>query len=148
MSTRGTHLRESARRPSKVEPSTRPRADSHTDIFEPLTATADGRRLVKRGGAGVWLFLLAIGTAGALAHVAIRFEGLEVAYALGRERKIGADLEEQRRRLQIEIGMLKDPNRVVTIARDQLHMGPPSPEAIRRLGTGSLVDHDGSEGRR
>jgi hypothetical protein len=51
---------------------------------------------------------------------------------------VGADLEEQRRRLQIEIGMLKDPNRVVTIARDQLNMGPPTPDAIRRLGTGAL----------
>ena len=145
MSTRGSHLRESARRSVKVEASGRARGDNHAAVFEPIAAAAaDGRRSVKRGGAGVWLFLLAIGTAGALAHVAVRFEGLEVAYALGRERKIGADLEEQRRRLQIEIGMLKDPNRVVTIARDQLHMGPPSPEAIRRLGTSARADHGGA----
>jgi hypothetical protein len=70
--------------------------------------------------------------------VGVRFKGVEVAYALGRERKIGSDLEEQQRRLQIEIGMLKDPNRVVSIARERLKMGPPAPDAIRRLGTGSL----------
>ncbi len=92
-----------------------------------------------RRGGGAWAFLLAIATAGALAHVGVRFKGLEVAYALGRERKVSSDLEEQQRRLQIEIGMLKDPNRVVSIARDRLKMGPPAPDAIRRLGTGSLL---------
>jgi cell division protein FtsL len=78
--------------------------------------------------------LLAIVTAGALAHVAVRIKSIEVAYALGRERHIATELEEQRRRLQIEIGMLKDPGRVVMIARDQLKMGPPGPDAIRALG--------------
>jgi cell division protein FtsL len=125
----------------------RPRSATPADVFEPADAfeprggEADERRGSKREGAGVGALLLAIVTAGALAHVAVRFEGLEVAYALGRERKVGADLDEQRRRLQIEIGMLKDPNRVVTIARDQLHMGPPAPDSIRRLGTGDLFVH-------
>jgi cell division protein FtsL len=89
--------------------------------------------------------LLAIATAGALAHVGVRFKGMEVAYALGRERRVSGELEEQRRRLQIEIGMLKDPNRVVSIARDRLGMGPPAPEAIRRLGTGTLFVGPGAE---
>ena len=91
-----------------------------------------------RRGAGVGAFLLAIVTAGALAHVGVRLKGLEVAYDLGRERRVATDLEEQRRRLQIEIGMLKDPGRVISIARDKLNMGPPAPEAIRRLGSGAL----------
>ena len=91
-----------------------------------------------RRGAGVGAFVLAIVTAGALAHVGVRLKGLEVAYDLGRERRIATELEEQRRRLQIEIGMLKDPVRVVSIARDKLDMGPPLPEAIHRLGSGRL----------
>jgi cell division protein FtsL len=91
-----------------------------------------------RPGAGVGAFLLVIVTAGALAHVAVRLKGLEVAYDLGRERRITTDLEEQRRRLQIEIGMLKDPGRVISIARESLNMGPPASEAIRRLGSGTL----------
>lgn len=90
-------------------------------------------------GAGAGAFLLAIVTAGALAHVAVRLKGLDVAYALGHERRIAADLEEQRRGLQIEIGMLKDPGRVVLIARDRLKMGPPAPDAIRTLGPGSIL---------
>jgi hypothetical protein len=98
-----------------------------------------------RRGGGAWAFLLAIATAGGLAHVGVRFKGMEVAYALGRERRVSGELEEQRRRLQIEIGMLKDPNRVVSIARDRLGMGPPAPEAIRRLGTGTLFVSPGAE---
>jgi cell division protein FtsL len=89
-----------------------------------------------RRGAGVAAFVLAIATAGALAHVAVRIKGLEVAYDLGRERRIATEMEEQRRRLQIEIGMLKDPARVISIARDKLNMGPPTPDAIWRLGSG------------
>src|SRR5258708_37937505 len=65
-------------------------------------------------------------------------KGIEVAYALGRERGISGELEEQRRRLQIEIGMLKDPGRVVGLARDKLKMGPPAAGDIVRAGPGVL----------
>jgi cell division protein FtsL len=98
------------------------------------------RGLPAKRGAGVGAFLLAIVTAGALAHVGVRIKGLQVAYDLGSERRIATELEEQRRRLQIEIGMLKDPGRVVAIARDKLNMGPPAPEAIWRLGSGAALD--------
>jgi len=94
------------------------------------TVTFPGRR---GAGAGAGAFVLAIVTAGALAHVALRIKGLEVAYELGRERRIGTELEEQRRQLQLEIGVLKDPGRMVTLAREKLKMGPPAPEAIRSV---------------
>ena len=89
---------------------------------------------LSRGGAGVGAFALAVVTAGALAHVGVRLKSLEVAYDLARERHVASEMEEQRRRLQIEIGMLKDPRRVIAIAREKLSMGPPAPEAIWRLG--------------
>jgi cell division protein FtsL len=91
-----------------------------------------------RRGVGVWAFLLALVTAGALAHVAVRMRGIQIAYDLGRERRINTELEEQRRRLNIEIGMLKDPDRVIGIAREKLHMGPPAPENVVRLDSGAL----------
>ena len=94
--------------------------------------------LGNRRGAGVWAFLLALCTAGALAHVAVRMHGIQIAYALGRERRTNTQLEEQRRRLNIEIGMLKDPDRVIGIAREKLGMGPPAPENVVRLGNGAL----------
>ena len=92
--------------------------------------------LGNRRGAGVWAFLLALVTAGALAHVAVRMHGIQIAYDLGRERRANTELEEQRRRLNIEIGMLKDPDRIITMARDKLHMGPPAPGDVVRLGPG------------
>lgn len=95
--------------------------------------------LGNRRGAGVWAFLLALCTTGALAHVAVRMHGIQIAYALGRERRANTELEEQRRRLNIEIGMLKDPDRVIGIARETLGMGPPAPENVVRLSSGSLV---------
>ena len=95
--------------------------------------------LGNRRGAGVWAFLLALCTAGALAHVAVRVHGIRIAYALGRERRTNTELEEQRRRLNIEIGMLKDPDRVIDIAREKLGMGPPAPENVVRLESGPLV---------
>jgi len=95
--------------------------------------------LGSRRGIGVGAFLLALVTAGAMAHVGVRMKGIEVAYALGRERRINTELEEERRRLNIEIGMLKDPVRVVSIARDKLKMGPPAPTDIVRLAPGQLL---------
>jgi cell division protein FtsL len=73
-------------------------------------------------------------TLGALGHVAVHAKRLEVALALGNEERIHRDLEEQRRHLEIEIGMLKDPGRVIRIARESLHMAPPTPEDIKPLG--------------
>jgi cell division protein FtsL len=92
-----------------------------------------------RRGAGVWAFVLALLTAGALAHVGVRMHGIQIAYDLGRERRTNTELQERRRRLNIEIGMLKDPARVITLARESLHMGPPAPGEIVRLGPGTVL---------
>jgi cell division protein FtsL len=93
--------------------------------------------LGNRRGAGVWAFLLALVTAGALAHVAVRMHSIQLAYDLGRERKTNTELEERRRRLNIEIGMLKAPDRIIAIARDKLDMGPPGTDALVRLQPGA-----------
>jgi cell division protein FtsL len=93
----------------------------------------------QKRGLGVSAFLLALVTAGALAHVGVRMKGIEVAYDLGREKRVNTQLEEERRRLNIEIGMLKDPVRVVAIARDKLKMGPPAPADIVRLVPGQVL---------
>jgi cell division protein FtsL len=95
--------------------------------------------LGNRRGVGVWAFLLGLCTVGALAHVAVRMHSIQIAYALGRERHTNTELAEQRRRLNIEIGMLKDPDRVIGIARERLGMGPPAPENVVRLDSGRLA---------
>jgi cell division protein FtsL len=78
--------------------------------------------------------LLVLGvTLGATAHVAVHAKRIEVAIALGREERAFRELTEQRRHLEIEIGMLKDPARVIAIARDRLGMRAPASEDIHAL---------------
>jgi hypothetical protein len=95
--------------------------------------------LGNRRGVGVWAFALALLTVGALAHVAVRMHGIQIAYDLGRERRANAELEERRRSLTIEIGMLKDPGRVIGLAHDRLQMGPPAPANVVKLAPGVVL---------
>jgi cell division protein FtsL len=105
----------------------------------PAALPADSRTVVESGngrrqiGAGL-IGLLVLGvTLGATAHVAVHAKRIEVAIALGKEERAFRELTEQRRNLEIEIGMLKDPARIITIARDKLGMRAPAPEDIRPL---------------
>jgi cell division protein FtsL len=111
-------------------------------VSEPATATRVAPRVVasaQRRGLGLPAFLLALATVGALAHVGVRMKGLEVAYDLGREKRINTQLEDERRSLNIEIEMLKDPVRIVAIARDKLKMGPAAATDIVRLSPGAIL---------
>jgi hypothetical protein len=92
-----------------------------------------------RRGVGVWAFSLALLTAGALAHVAVRMHGIQIAYDLGREKRANNELLERQRSLTIEIGMLKDPGRVIGLAHDKLQMGPPAPANVIKLRPGAVL---------
>jgi hypothetical protein len=95
--------------------------------------------VANRRGVGVWAFALALLTAGALAHVAVRMHGIQIAYDLGREKRVNSELLERQRSLVIEIGMLKDPGRVIGLAHDKLQMGPPAPANVIKLGPGVVL---------
>ncbi|HEY6475536.1 MAG TPA: hypothetical protein VI456_03080 [Polyangia bacterium] len=92
-----------------------------------------------RRGVGVWAFALALLTAGALAHVAVRMHGIQIAYDLGREKRANGELLERQRSLTIEIGMLKDPGRIIGLAHDKLQMGPPAPANVVKLRPGVVL---------
>ena len=93
-----------------------------------------GRRRQRASLAVIAFAVLGL-TLGALGHVAVHAKRLEVALALGDAERVHRELAEQRRHLEIEIGMLKDPGRVIAIARDKLLMRPAAPENIRQIGT-------------
>jgi cell division protein FtsL len=95
-----------------------------------LVDSGDGRRSIGAGLVG--LVVLGV-TLGATAHVAVHAKRIEVAIALGKEERAFRELTEQRRRLEIEIGRLKDPARVIALARDQLGMHSPAPQDIHAL---------------
>ena len=95
--------------------------------------------VANRRGVGVWAFALALLTAGALAHVAVRMHGIQIAYDLGREKRANGELLERQRSLIIEIGMLKDPGRVIGLAHDKMQMGPPAASNVIKLGPGAVL---------
>ena len=83
------------------------------------------------------IVLIVLGvTLAATAHVAVHAKRIEVAIALGKEERAFRELTLQRRHLEIEIGMLKDPARIIAIARDQLGMRPPAPTDIHAIRAG------------
>jgi cell division protein FtsL len=111
---------------AQVTGNSSPLAQDHATIID----AGDGRRRLGVGLVG----LLVLGvTLGATAHVAVHAKRIEVAIALGKEERAFRELTEQRRTLEIEIGMLKDPARVIAIARDRLGMRPPAAENIHSL---------------
>ena len=95
--------------------------------------------VANRRGVGVWAFALALLTAGALAHVAVRMHGIQIAYDLGREKRVNSELLERQRSLIIEIGMLKDPGRVIGLAHDKMQMGPPAAADVIKLEPGVVL---------
>jgi cell division protein FtsL len=88
----------------------------------------------RRMGSGMACLILLGLTLAALGHVAVQARHLDVALALGKEQKTQSELLEARRRLKSEIGHLKDPARISTMARDKLKMAPVVPTDIRPLG--------------
>jgi cell division protein FtsL len=88
----------------------------------------------RRMGSGVACLVLLGLTLAALGHVAVQARHLDVALALGKEQRIQSELLEAKRRLKSEIGHLKDPARISTMARDQLKMAPVVPTDIRPVG--------------
>lgn len=93
-----------------------------------VVESGDPRRRLSIGLIG--LVVLGI-TLGGTAHVAVHAKRIEVAIALGKAERTHRELTDAKRHLEIEIGMLKDPARVITIARDQLGMRAPQPSDIR-----------------
>jgi cell division protein FtsL len=95
----------------------------------------------RRPGTAMFLLILLGLTLGALGHVAVQAQKNEIAAQLGREQAIYEELLSQRRHQQIEIGKLRNPGRLVELARGRLGMTPqpagfrvlsPPPAALRR----------------
>ena len=107
---------------------------SPSALRQTAPALLDPSRRRQRASLAVIAFVVLGLTLGALGHVAVHAKRLEVALALGEAERVHRELAEQRRHLEIEIGMLKDPGRVIAIARDKLLMRPAAPENIRQIG--------------
>ncbi|MSP62592.1 MAG: hypothetical protein EXR72_20135 [Myxococcales bacterium] len=90
-------------------------------------------RLRRRGATFLVALAVASAVTVALIHVWIRMQVIQVGYDLGRESKIHHDLAQQNQRLRLELETRKDPSVIERRAREELHMAPPDPGAIRVL---------------
>lgn len=83
----------------------------------------------------VFSLLVALG----LGYVYLRLGVIHTGYAIGEELRELRELEEEGRRLRLELSLLRDPARLERLAREQLGMTRPDPAAIRRVRVGDGV---------
>jgi cell division protein FtsL len=109
----------------------RPATKPATKVSIRPAAPSEAKAVVEPGGSKqrlniglIALVILGL-TLVAVAHVAVHAKRIEVAIALGKQEQAFREFVAERRQLEIEIGMLKDPARIIAIARDQLGMRPP-----------------------
>ena len=84
-------------------------------IAGPIKAPSGGGR--RRAGSAVFLLALFGVTLGALGHVAVQAKTVEVAVQLGTERSRHEELIAEQRRLELLVGQLEDPGRLMQEGR-------------------------------
>ena len=81
----------------------------------------------------------AIVVCGAVAHVSLRYRAIRAGYDIGEKLQEKRELEEEGRKLRLELSLLRSPDRIERLAREKLGMVRPSPEKIRVVRTGTQV---------
>jgi cell division protein FtsL len=77
--------------------------------------------------------ILVVCTAAAVSQIWTRLRVIEYGYKISAASKEHTRLVELNRQLRIEIALLKRPERIMRLAKEQLGMQAPQPEQIRRL---------------
>ena len=75
------------------------------------------------------VFLALVGAA--LAHVSLRLAVIRLGYDIGERTQERRELEEERRRLSVELSMLRSPERIERLAKAKLGMRRPDAGEIR-----------------
>ncbi len=79
--------------------------------------------------------LFAVVVTGALGHVTIRLGVIRLGYAISEGSHERRELEEQNRRLRVELSLLRSPQRIEHLAADKLGMTRPEASQVRVLRT-------------
>jgi len=86
----------------------------------------------------LWVVAVVAATAAFLAHLTVRLETVRLGYHLAQERKEQRKLIEYRRVLQIELNVLKNVERLRTVAERDLGMTKPEDSHLYKMSTASL----------
>lgn len=79
--------------------------------------------------------LIAFGviTPAAIAHVWTHLQILDYGYKLSQETRRHHRLSERQKQLEVEMALLRDPQRIAKLARNTLQLRAPEPEQMRRI---------------
>jgi len=104
----------------------------------PIVKVARNRTAVEnREGTGskVSSFTLAVCVlvAAALLYVWSHLKNTQLKYQMAEEMSIRSSLQEENRKLKVEIATLKSPKRIEAIAREKLNMAYPEREQVIRI---------------
>jgi cell division protein FtsL len=75
----------------------------------------------------------------AVLHVSLRTGVTRTGYLIGEKLAEGRELEEEARKLRLELSLLHSPERVERLAREKLGMVRPDPERIRVVRPGTQL---------
>lgn len=84
----------------------------------------------------LWTAAVIAAAAAFVVHLAVRYEVIELGYAVGDARREQRSLIESRRQLALEAAHLRQSARVETVARGSLQMAVPDPSRVVPIGPG------------
>ena len=91
----------------------------------------------KRGAVVLLALMFASVTGAALAHASLRLGSIRHGYVLSERTRRFRELEEENRKLRLELSLLRNPARIEQLAREELGMRRPDPSEIRVVKPGA-----------
>ena len=99
----------------------------------PLRGPKTVRSLSRRRVVALMFVTGVIACSAAICQVWTRLRAIEFGYKISEAVTINNRLKAANRRLRLEAALLKNPTRIARIASEELGLGLPKPEQIRRL---------------
>jgi cell division protein FtsL len=87
----------------------------------------------KQKTTGIWILLMGIFITGLLFKTWCRVQCVNAGYELSLDTQHNRELMRLQNKLKIELAHLKSPDRIATIAQEQLGLVSPSPEQVMTI---------------
>lgn len=98
-----------------------------------IMTESDSRKSRKSNFLGIWLFLLSIFVLELIVYAWCRNQYIQTGYRITSEIEVNRSLMAQQSALMIELTRLKSPERISTIARNQLKLDTPFYDQIIKM---------------
>ena len=102
-----------------------------------MNKVLSANKRIKNGSAApptiFWIVVMAVFLTELLFYTWCRVQYTKVGYTIAAEKESHQELQSLQKNLEIELTKLKSPNRIASIARNQLGLDIPKPNQIRSL---------------